>query len=131
MKNIYQFILLLTITFSFSACAQKDNIVGVWDVKTDVYQATYEIVEHRDKFYGKVHYYNDGTSEYKGNDKKEDYFLSDVEFKDGKYINGKMYLPDGSYYNVIFTLKNNDTLEALMTVDSSPYKEIWKRNTSF
>lgn len=131
MKKAYQFILLLVTTISFNACAQKDNIVGVWDVKTDLYQATYEIVEYKDKFYGKVHYYNDGTSEYKGNNKEEDYFLSDVEFKDGKYINGKLYLPDGSFYNVIFTLKNNSTLEALMTVDGSPYKEIWKRNTSF
>lgn len=38
-----------------------------------------------------------------------------------------MYLPDGSFYKVIFTLKDENTLEALMTVQGKPYKETWKR----
>ncbi len=130
MRKIFKIGTLLIITLSFNACAQQDNIVGAWDVKTDAYQAIYEIVEYDGQFFGKVHYYNDGVTEYNGNDKKEDYFLTDVEFKDGKYINGKMYLPDSSFYNVIFTLKDNNTLEAIMTVNGAPYKETWKRNTS-
>ena len=131
MKNIKSILTFLFFTLTLTSCAQQDKIVGVWDVKNDYYQAVYEIVENDGKFFGKVHYYNDGETEYKGDNKKEDYFLTDVEAKDGKYINGKMYLPDGSFYNVIFTLKTENTIEALMTVEKKPYKETWKRNTTY
>lgn len=131
MKTIQ--ITLFIIFLSITSCAQKSNdkIVGVWDVKTKYYQAIYEIVEDKGKFFGKVHYYNDGQSEYKGKNKKEDYFLTDVEAKNGKYINGKIYLPNGSFYNVTFKLKDENTLEALMTVEGKPYKETWKRNLEY
>lgn len=126
-------ITFLALFLSLTSCAQKSNdkIIGVWDIKTDYYQAIYEIVENDEKFYGKVHYYNDGTNEYKGNNKKEDYFLTDIEAKNGKYVNGKMYLPDGTFYKVIFSLKDENTLEALMTVEGEPYKETWKRNVDY
>ncbi len=127
MKFLVRSLFLLMVIITFNACAQKNTIVGVWEVKTDLYQATYEIVEHKDAFFGKIHYYNDGITEYKGDNKKEDYFLTDVVLKDGKYVNGKMYMPDGSFYHVIFTLKDTETLEVLMTVEGAPYKETWKR----
>ena len=120
--------ILLLFTISLIACAQKtDKIVGVWNVKNDYYQAVYEIVENKGIFFGKIHYYNDGTREYKGTNEKKDYFLTDLEKKEGKYVNGKMYMPDGSYYNAIFSLKDNNRLEVLMTVDGKPYKEIWTK----
>lgn len=129
MKQLFLIVFSLTM---FTSCAQSsDKIIGVWDVKNDYYQAIYEIVEYKGKFFGKIHYYNDGTSEYKGNNKKEDYFLTDVEKNGKKYTNGKMYLPDGSFYKVIFTLKNENTIEVLMTVEGMPYKEVWKRNTKY
>ncbi len=131
MKLLRSIFILIFFTVTVTSCAQKDKIIGVWDVKNEYYQAVYEIVEHEDKFFGKVHYYNDGTTEYKGDSKKEDYFLTDIELQNGKYINGKMYLPDGSFYNVIFTLKNDNTLEASMTVDKQPYTETWTRNTTY
>ena len=129
MKRLVQFTAILFLTLSFTACAQKKTIIGVWEIKTNAYQALYEIVEHEDTFFGKVHYYNDGITEYKGKNQKEDYFLTDVILKDGKYINGKMYMPDGSFYKVIFTQKDEDTLEVIMTIDGAPYKETWKRQT--
>lgn len=130
MRSLYY--LSVFILICFSSCAQNnDKIIGVWEVKNDYYQATYEIVAYEGKFFGKAHYYNDGKIEYKGDNKKEDYFLTDIEKKDNQYINGKMYSPDGSFYNVIFILKDDNTLEAKMTVDKQPYTEIWKRNTSY
>lgn len=129
MKQLY---LVLIILFSVVVSAQKnDDIIGVWEVKTNNFQAIYEIEESHGKFIGKVHYYNDGETEYKGSNTKEDYFLSEVIKKDDKYINGKMYLPDGSYYYVIFTFKDKDVLEVLMTLDDKPYKETWKRITKY
>lgn len=123
---------LVFFTLTLTSCAQeKDTIIGVWDVKNDYYEAIYEVVAHEGKYHGKVHYYNDGKDEYKGKDRKKDYFLTDVEYLNGEYVNGKMYGMDGTYYEVIFTIKDKNTLEAKMTVQGEPYKETWTRNTSF
>ena len=131
MKSIKSIVVLILFSLSIASCAQEDAIIGVWDVKNQYNEAIYEIVEYQGKFFGKTHYYNDGKTEYKGNSKKEDYFLTDVEKIDGKYINGKMYTPDGRFYQVIFSFKNDNTLEAKMTVDDQPYTETWVRNTSY
>ena len=131
MKNLERIFIIILLSMSFASCAQEDKIIGVWDVKNQYNEGVYEIVEYQGKFFGKVHYYNDGKQEYKGADKKDDYFLTDVEKKDGKYINGKMYSSDGSYNKVIFVLKDDNTLEAKMTVQGQPYSEKWKRNTSY
>lgn len=121
-------LVFLVLTMNFTSCAQSnDAIISVWNVTTDLYTAIYEIVPYRGKFYGKVHYFNDGNMEYIGSNEKEDYFLTDVENKEGEYLGGKMYTPTGSYYEVIFELKDENTLEALMTVQGKAYKETWKR----
>lgn len=118
----------VAILIALISCAQEtDKIVGVWQVDNEYYKAVFEIVQVDHKFYGKVHKYDDGKEQYVGNNKKEDYFLTDVELKDGKYVNGKMYMPDGSYYEVIFTLVNENTLKAEMTVEDYPYAETWTR----
>lgn len=106
---------------------KADKIIGVWEVKNDYYMAIYEVEKYQDKYIGKIHYYNDGKTEYKGKNTKNDYFLDDVAYENGMYKNGKMYIPDGSNYQVVFNLKNNDELEVKMTVQGSPYTEIWKR----
>lgn len=106
---------------------KADKIIGVWEVKNDYYMAIYEVEKYQDKYIGKIHYYNDGKTEYKGKNAKDDYFLDGVTYENGIYKNGKMYMPDGSNYQVIFNLKNNDELEVKMTVQGSPYTEIWKR----
>lgn len=127
--NVLKYILIaFTMLISLGSCAQEqDEIVGVWKVDNEYYKAVYEIVEVDNKFYGKVHKYDDGKEQYLGNNKKEDYFLTDVERKGKQYINGKMYMPDGSYYEVIFTLKDENTLKVDMTVEDYPYSETWNR----
>lgn len=108
---------------------QADRIIGVWEVKNDYYMAIYEIEKYKGKYVGKIHYYNYGKTEYKGENSEKDYFLGGVTYENGSYKNGKMYMPDGSNYQVIFKLNNNNELEAKMTVQGSPYTEIWKRQT--
>ena len=128
MERIQRFLIVLICSIAVTSCAQKsDKIVGVWDVKNDYYQAVYEVVEYKGKFFGKIHYYNDGKTVYKGNNEKKDYFSTDVEKKGKKYVNGKMFIPGGTYYEVILELKGDDILEASMTVEGQPYKETWKR----
>ena len=122
-------LLSLFISLSLVSCAQNDDkIIGIWNVKNNNYQATYEIVAYQNKFFGKIHYYLDDKTEYKGENKEKDYFLTNVEKKGTTYINGKMYLPDGSYYNVILKLRGTNSLEVLMTIEGKPYKEVWKRS---
>lgn len=106
---------------------KADKIIGVWEVRNDYYMAMYELEKYQGKYIGKVHYYNDGKTEYTGKNAKKDYFLDGVTYENGMYKNGKMYLPDGSKYEVTFKLENNDELEAKMTIDDTPYAEIWKR----
>ncbi len=131
MKYLKSILTLIIVIITFNSCAQDNKIIGVWDVKNDYYQAVYEIEPFESKFIGKIHYYNDGETEYTGKNKKEDYFLTDIEAKDGIYINGKMYLPDGSYYEVIFRMIDANTLEAGMTVQGQLYTETWKRQSNY
>lgn len=110
------------------SCAQStEPIVGVWKVDNEYYKAIYEIVEVDGMFYGKIHKYDDGKETYLGNNKKEDYFLTDVKKEDSQYVNGKMYMPDGSYYEVIFTIINENELKVDMTIENYPYSETWTR----
>jgi hypothetical protein len=103
-----------------------DEIIGIWEVNNDYYMAIYEIVKFNQQYFGKVHYYNDGTTEIKSLGGEKDFFLEDILYKDGAYTYGKMHLPDGSFYYVRFTL-NGDELTANMTIQGQPYSEVWKR----
>lgn len=106
---------------------EADKIIGIWEMKNDYYMAIYEIEKYKGKFIGKVHYYNDGEMEYKGKNTKKDYFLDGVIYENGIYTNGKMYMPDGSNYQVIFKLNSNDELETKITLENEPYTETWTR----
>lgn len=125
-------VLILVFTAFFgSYCAQeKDDIEGVWNMKNEFAEGQYEIVQYKGKFFGKAHYYNNGKTEYKGNNEKEDYFLIDLEKEETRYTNGKIYLPDGTYYEVIIMQPNIDSLEVKMTIQNGPYTEIWTRHTT-
>jgi len=131
MKHVKSIIVLILFSLSLVSCAQDDPIIGVWNVKNEYNEAIYEIVEYQGKFFGKIHYYNNGKTEYKGDNNKEDYFLTDVELIENEYTNGKMYMPDGRYYQVLFELKNNNTLLVKMTIQGEPYTETWVRNTTY
>ncbi|MEM9918461.1 MAG: hypothetical protein AAF990_10220 [Bacteroidota bacterium] len=106
--------------------SDPDDIQGVWEVKNNYYMAVYEIEKYKGKYVGKIHYYNDGKTEYTGTGNEEDYFIEGITFEDGMYKNGKMHLPDGSFYYVVFTL-DGDELTVVMSLKEQPYKEVWKR----
>lgn len=106
--------------------SKGDSIIGVWEVKKNNYQAIYEIVKHDNQYFGKVHYYNDGTTEVKAQNNQNDYFLDGLFFNNGKYSAASMYMPDGNKLKVVFKLEG-DELTAEMTLEDHPYKEVWKR----
>lgn len=103
-----------------------DSIIGLWEVQNDYYMAIYEIIKFENQYFGKMHYYNDMETEIQGQNNEDDYFLDGIFYKDGKYTNGKMYMPDGKQYQAKFVLKG-DRLHVQMMVEGQPYTEIWKR----
>ncbi|WP_299522726.1 DUF2147 domain-containing protein [Winogradskyella sp.] len=109
---------------------KADQILGVWEVRSDHNMGIYEIEKHKDTYRGKIHYYNDGTNEYLGNNDTSDYFLSDLVYEDGIYHNGELFMPDGTNYKVRMRLKTNEELELKMNVGVEPYTEIWKRQNN-
>ncbi|MCT4586369.1 MAG: hypothetical protein N4A71_00960 [Carboxylicivirga sp.] len=115
-----------TLDLAGDLAPEGDKIIGVWEVNNDYYQAIYEIIKYENQYFGKVHYYHDGTKEYKGNNTKEDYFLEGIFYKEGKYTQSKMHMPDGSVKLANFVLKGDD-LNVSMTIEGHPYKEVWKR----
>ncbi|MEO1030645.1 MAG: hypothetical protein AAFX55_04535 [Bacteroidota bacterium] len=107
--------------------AQADQIIGVWEMKNDYGMGIYEIEKREGAYVGKIHYYNDGNTEYTAKGDKSDYFLSAMHYEDGVYKKGRLYMPDGLNYEVLMTLKTIDELELKMTLDGEPYTETWKR----
>lgn len=103
-----------------------DSIIGIWELNNDYYMAIYEIIKYDKQYFGKIHYYNDGKTEYKGTNSKKDYFLTDLTYENGKYSFCKMHMPDGSHYQVKILL-DGDEITAQMTIQGEPYQEIWKR----
>lgn len=103
-----------------------DSIIGIWEVRNDYYMAVYEIVKYKNEYWGKVHYYNDGTTEFKGKNNEEDYFLEGITYLDGLYSQGQMHLQDGSNYTVQLKL-SDDQLKVSMNIEGQPYSEIWKK----
>ena len=129
MKTKTSLIIILFSVITLVAQQTKDPIIGVWKVKNKYYTAQFEILQTAEKFYGKIIHYTDGKDTYKATHTKKDIFLTDIEKSGKRYINGKMYMPDGSFYKVIFTFKNSSTLKVLMTVENQPYEEVWKKVT--
>lgn len=115
-----------TIKTASSQEENGDKIIGIWEVNNSYYTAIYEIIKYDDQFYGKVHYYNDGTTEHKGTDSKEDYFLEGIFFKNNKYTEGKMHMPDGTI-KTINLLFENDEIKVDMEIDGTSFQEAWKR----
>lgn len=104
-----------------------DDIVGLWEVNTDLYMAVYEVQKYQNKYVGLVHYYNDGQEEVKGDGSEKFYFMENVTFINNQYEKGIMHLPDGSKCDVTFKPKNKNTLIAEMTINGQSYTEDWKR----
>lgn len=128
MKNITLFIFILLTFFSLNSCAQNsDKLVGIWKVDNEFNKATYEIVQVDNKFFGKVHQYTSESKTYTGNNKKEDYFLIDIEKKDNTYVNGKMYFEKDDLVDVKIVLVDKDKIKISLTVEGYPYSEIWNR----
>ena len=122
-KSIIIFISLL----SLSCTKDTNQIIGIWQVKNEYVEARYEMIEYGNYYFGKIHYYNDGNVEYKGSNKEEDYFISDVAFKDSTYVNGYMQYPDGKTSSINFDFIDHNNIKVTTNYDGQAYSEIWKR----
>jgi hypothetical protein len=125
MKNFIAILACLVLTVS---CAKgQDPIEGTWKVKSEFYEATYELISFKGKIFGKLKYYNDGEQELREQKKKPSYVLTDLVPGKNGYSKGKLYGIDGKYYEINAVLKQEDLLEVKMTYQGKPYTEIWNR----
>jgi len=126
-KGIFFLLLLLLIS-----CSKKPKeLIGVWEVKSLFYKATYCIEDKDDKIIGRIIYYNDGTYIYKETGTEKDIFLHKIEKKSGLYIDA---ISGATITKKETTMKlvGKDTLEVISYIKNRPLKEYWiKKRTNY
>lgn len=124
MKQISAVLLILLL-----GCSSKidERVIGVWQVQSKFYQATYRIEKEGKKLIGKVIYYNDDTTILKKTDTDKDIFLSNLKYKDDIYINAISGATQTNSESLTIKIKHKDTLEVTSYIRHKPLVEIWTR----
>lgn len=103
------------------------KILGVWQVKSPYYKATYEITHTKDKLVGKVIYYDDGTTILHETGTAKDIFLKNLHYKNGMYIDAVSGATNTTEKTTKLIMKHRDTLQVRSYVHHKPLTEIWTR----
>ncbi len=129
-NNYMKRILLLLSCCLFIFCAKKEHeIIGLWDVKSNYYRATYKIEFQNNRLVGKVIYYNDDTTVLKETKTDKDLFLFNLKQKsDNNYIDAVSGATKTNNQTTSITIKHKDTLEVTSYIMKKPLTEIWIRN---
>lgn len=128
MNKVITLILLLLLLMSCSK--QEDVLVGTWKFEGDYHRATYEIIEKRNGFVGKVIYYDDGTSRYTSKD--ELICFEGLVKQDSIYVDGVSGASSSTKATkkgrtICIKVKSRDSLEATTYVRGQALKEWWIR----
>lgn len=123
-------VLLLIACFSFIFCSKKEHeIIGLWTVNSNYYNATYKIELDKNTLIGKVIYYNDGTTLLHETKTDKDLFLFNLKQKsDNNYIDAVSGATKTNNQTTSITIKHKDTLEVTSYIMKKPLTEIWIRN---
>lgn len=123
-------LLLLTCSL-FIFCSKKEHkIIGLWNVKSNYYKATYKIEQQSNKLVGRVIYYNDGTTVLHETKTDKDLFLFDLKLKKDTYIDAVSGATNTKKQTTSIKLKHNDTLEVTSYIMKKPLIETWIRNSN-
>ncbi len=124
------------ISLSHCASSKKPPIVGIWQVNSRFYAATYEI-EYTPKYLqAQVLFYDDGTTHYQYQGGIKQYLFQDLHFKNNQYLDGMssatQQKPGTAKKQPQFKIKpkGNDTLEVTSYVRQRPLVEHWVRKQS-
>lgn len=127
--------LLLSIVFSlsmlsFNSCTiAGEEICGIWNANGDYGDMQVEITPWKGKFLGYLLEYSNGEETIKG-DKTEDFiFITDLEYKDNKYQEGKIYLDPSSdsYCGLTIELLSENQIKAIYNCEGQTSEEFWHR----
>lgn len=124
MKKIV--ILLVLIYFGCNSTFDKD-ILGVWNVQSDFYQAKYKIEQKGNRLVGALLYYNDDTKELKATHTDKDIFLKNLKKKNGIYVDAISGATIMDHSHLELVIKSRDTLEVSTHIMNQRLKEYWTR----
>ena len=119
-------ILLFMLSFTFCTKTPKE-ILGVWNVQSKFYKATYKIEKENKKLVGKVIYYNDDTTILRETGTKKDIFLNDLKYKNDVFVDAISGATQTNSENLTIKIKHKDTLEVTSYIRHKPLVEIWTR----
>ena len=118
---------------SFSSCKiDGEEICGIWNAQLDKGKMQIEITPWKGKFLGYLLEFDNNGEIIKGS-KTEDYiFITDLEFKDKIYNDGKVYLDfdSESYCKLTLELINKNQIKAIYDCNGQSSEEIWYRKGS-
>lgn len=112
-------------------CSKNEHkIIGLWNVKSNYYKATYKIEQQNSKLVGKVIYYNDGTTALHETKTDKDLFLFDLKLKNNTYTDAVSGATNTKKQTTSMKLKHKDTIEVTSYIMKKPLTEIWIRNSN-
>ncbi|KAB1155276.1 MULTISPECIES: DUF2147 domain-containing protein [Tenacibaculum] len=104
-----------------------ERILGIWDVQSSFYKATYKIEKQANKLVGKVIYYNDDTTIIRETGTDKDIFLNNLTYKDDTFVDAISGATQTNSDNLKIKIKHKDTLEVTSYIMHKPLIEIWVR----
>lgn len=124
MKKIFGSIFIILTSCSTQIDKQ---IIGIWQVQSKFYKATYKIETQDNRLIGKVLYYNDGTTILYETGTDKDIFLKNLKYKNNSYIDAVSGATKTTSESLIIKIKHKDTLEVTSYIRHQPLIEIWTR----
>ncbi|WP_272149982.1 hypothetical protein [Tenacibaculum aiptasiae] len=114
--------------FLIGCSTQIDKrILGIWDVQSSFYKATYKIEKQANKLVGKVIYYNDDTTIIRETGTDKDIFLNNLTYKNNTFVDAISGATQTNSNNLKIKIKHKDTLEVTSYIMHKPLIEIWVR----
>ncbi|WP_420551374.1 hypothetical protein [Tenacibaculum aiptasiae] len=104
-----------------------ERILGIWNVQSSFYKATYKIEKQANKLIGKVIYYNDDTTIIRETGTDKDIFLNNLTYKDDTFVDAISGATQTNSDNLKIKIKHKDTLEVTSYIMHKPLIEIWVR----
>lgn len=124
-------ILYLLLMLLISCSGKPKELIGIWQLDSPYYRATYAIEEQDEKIIGRILYYNDDTYVYTETGTQKDIFLHQIAKNDSIYIDA---LSGATITKKEITMRliAKDTLEVTSYIKNKPLKEFWikKRNNN-
>jgi len=110
-----------------TACggASDDVLLGTWQAQDKYYTGLYQIIDQDGELFGKVLYYDDGTTLYEFDIAKPKYIFEGLAYYKGVFVDAEAR----TTHKPSITLKvlHPDTLEVKLFVNYQPSTEIWVR----